>query len=106
LGLVGAGLAVAKSETMKAAGRSFGAVRFVITDLGRATVASRRPSVEAGLVVNFQTTTSICAAVAFVSATICGPILAFKDRVVGTVWGLGFTCRVNRRERHAAGPHQ
>jgi hypothetical protein len=38
VGLVGAGLAVAKSETMKAAGRSFGVVRFVITDLGRATV--------------------------------------------------------------------
>jgi hypothetical protein len=37
VGLVGAGLAVAKSETMKAAGRSFGVVRFVITDLGRAT---------------------------------------------------------------------
>ena len=32
MGLVGAGLAVAKSETMKAAGRSFGVVRFVITD--------------------------------------------------------------------------
>jgi hypothetical protein len=38
VGLVGAGLAVAKSETMKAAGRSFGVVRFVITDLGRATI--------------------------------------------------------------------
>src|SRR5208282_4806567 len=38
VGLVGAGLAVAKSETMMAAGRSFGVVRFVITDLGRATI--------------------------------------------------------------------
>jgi hypothetical protein len=37
VGLVGAGLAAAKSETMKAAGRSFGVVRFVITDPGRAT---------------------------------------------------------------------
>jgi hypothetical protein len=37
-GLVGAGLAVAKSETMKAAGRSLGVVRFVTTDLGRAAV--------------------------------------------------------------------
>jgi hypothetical protein len=36
--LVGAGLAVAKSGTMKAIGRSFGVVRFLITDLGRATV--------------------------------------------------------------------
>jgi hypothetical protein len=35
---VGAELAAAKSETMKAAGRSFAVVRFVITDLGRATV--------------------------------------------------------------------
>jgi hypothetical protein len=40
--------------------------------------ASRRPSVEAGLAVNFQTITSICAAVAFISGTICGLILAFK----------------------------
>jgi hypothetical protein len=31
VGLVGAGLAVAKPETMKAAGRSFSVVRFVIT---------------------------------------------------------------------------
>ena len=38
VGLVGAGLAITKSETMKAGGRSFGVVRFVITDLGRATV--------------------------------------------------------------------
>jgi hypothetical protein len=36
--LVGAGLAVAKPETMTAAGRTFGVVRFVITDGGRATI--------------------------------------------------------------------
>jgi hypothetical protein len=38
VGLVGAGLAVAKSETMKAAGRTFGAVRFVITNAGRQAI--------------------------------------------------------------------
>jgi hypothetical protein len=39
VGLVGAGLAVAKPDTMKAAGRSFSVVRFVITALGRAMVS-------------------------------------------------------------------
>jgi hypothetical protein len=38
VGLVGAGLAGAKPETMKAAGRSFGVVRFLITDRGRAAL--------------------------------------------------------------------
>jgi hypothetical protein len=45
LGLVGAELAIARPETMKAAGRSFSVVRFVITDLGRAT-----PRATAGVV--------------------------------------------------------
>jgi hypothetical protein len=42
LGLVGAELAIAKPETMKAAGRSFSVVRFVITDLGRATLGAQQ----------------------------------------------------------------
>jgi hypothetical protein len=35
VGLVAAGLAVAKSETMNAAGRTFSVVRFMITGSGR-----------------------------------------------------------------------
>jgi hypothetical protein len=35
VGLVGAGYAVAKPRTIRAAGMTFGAMRFVITDAGR-----------------------------------------------------------------------
>jgi hypothetical protein len=35
VGLVGAGYAVAKPQTMRAAGMTFGVMRFVITDAGR-----------------------------------------------------------------------
>jgi hypothetical protein len=35
VGLVGAGYAVAKPQTMRAAGRTLGVMRFVITDAGR-----------------------------------------------------------------------
>jgi hypothetical protein len=39
VGLVGAGLAVAKPQTMRAAGRTFGVVRFMITDAGRQAIS-------------------------------------------------------------------
>jgi hypothetical protein len=38
VGFVGAGLAVAKPETMRAAGRLFGLLRFVIADAGRQVI--------------------------------------------------------------------
>jgi hypothetical protein len=37
-GLVRAGLAVAKPKTMREAGRTFGVVRFMITDAGRQAI--------------------------------------------------------------------
>jgi hypothetical protein len=40
VGLVGTGYAVAKPETMVAAGKTFSVVRFVITDSGRQAIDS------------------------------------------------------------------
>jgi hypothetical protein len=37
-GLVGCGYAVAKPQTMRAAGKTFGFMRFVITDSGRRVI--------------------------------------------------------------------
>jgi hypothetical protein len=39
VGLVAAGFAVAKPDTMQAAGKTFSVVRFVITDSGRSAIS-------------------------------------------------------------------